>query len=426
MKRKAFRRVSAYMCTLLATLSLVSCGDNSTISSENPTSDIDSGKRDQQQFVKSVKVLTQPTKTEYLIGESIDLKGLTFEAVWVIEGEETTMEMNYQDLDSYDKVMKDGMTSCKCTIGGYTFEIALHLLDVSKNYEKINIARIDGSSSKNITKDSTFFDIYTINAVGKDGTADKLLTEEDVTFEVKVGDEAYKATTASDIFKTVGDISFKINYVTLSTEFTGYKVINGYTVYGKDMIFTSEIKDTDKNFLERDDSKEGTNRARLVITDAGQTYAGEIGKGVVLKFHVYSDISRNANMILYASSTIRLDWAGKSEGTTTNQWKPTEMGAQQFNEIFTASYGNPAVDITIGDDVILPGCESKITKAEDCPTSFKTPDDKGRYYDNAIWVNWQAVQFGTIPLKAGDNIITLTNIKGNVANVYALEAQFAE
>ena len=51
-------------------------------------------------------------------------------------------------------------------------------------------------------------------------------------------------------------------------------------------------------------------------------------------------------------------------------------------------------------------------------------DSKGRAYDPSIWVNWQAVNFGSIKLKKGDNIIKLTNKKGNVCNVYALEVKF--
>ena len=74
--------------------------------------------------------------------------------------------------------------------------------------------------------------------------------------------------------------------------------------------------------------------------------------------------------------------------------------------------------LVIDDNVILPGCESKIT------TGSGPFDSKGRAYDTSIWVNWQAVNFGSIKLKKGDNIIKLTNKKGNVCNVYALEVKF--
>lgn len=424
MSIKQRKRVSPFLLTVTALLGLAVVGcstnDNPNGSQSGGTS-TGQGNQDLEQFVKSVTVKTQPTKTKYVPGETIDLKGLTFDTVWSIYGEETEVpDMSYQDLDSYDKVATAGMSEVNCTIGGFTFKIAITVAATTDMYSSISFARVDGTSNTSVIKDVDFFQTYKVTAIGKEGNANQELTETDeLTFKVK-HDETEETVSVDKIFSFPGDIEVTVDWHGLSGKLSVH-VVNGYMVYGKDMIKTADIKETDRNFLEKDEASSEMN----VRTDAGVQYAGEIRQGYHLIFHVWSDTARDANVILYASSTVRTYWAGYPN--SANQWKPTETAEIQFNTVFTATYGKDTkTDITIDDDIVLPGNESKLTKVEDCPTDFKTPDDKGRYYDDSIWVNWRMVNFGTIPLEAGDNIITLTNIKGNVVNVYGLEAQFAD
>ncbi len=235
------------------------------------------------------------------------------------------------------------------------------------------------------------------------------MADDDYTINVKVNGVTDESLNVNNLFSKIGEIEFKIEFASLSIS-DKYVVIDGYTIYASKLIETKDIKEDTKNFLEKRfvDSDDPTQYIK-VSHDAGVNYCGEIRKGANLYFHIWSDYEKTADTVLYASSTERTC-------TELGEWTPTETGDQKFNSIFDVSYENK--EIVIDDNVILPGCESKIT------TGNGPFDSKGRAYDTSIWVNWQAVNFGSIKLKKGDNIIKLTNKKGNVCNVYALEVKF--
>ena len=363
-----------------------------------------------KKFIKNVTIKSYPTKSDYVEGEKIDLSGLVFDAEWSVYGENILIEdMTYQDLDFYTKKATSGLKEITCIIGEYTFALPITVTNSLDIYNALVIERIDGSQSKEVVINTTFIKAFRIVAKGKDATSDKILTEDDYTINVKVNGVTDESLNVNNLFSKIGEIEFKIEFASLSI-LDKYVVIDGYTIYASNLIETKDIKEDTKNFLEKRfvDSDDPTQYIK-VSHDAGVNYCGEIRKGANLYFHIWSDYEKTADTVLYASSTERTC-------TELGEWTPTETGDQKFNSIFDVSYENK--EIVIDDNVILPGCESKIT------TGSGPFDSKGRAYDPAIWVNWQAVNFGSIKLKKGDNIIKLTNKKGNVCNVYALEVKF--
>ena len=248
--------------------------------------------------------------------------------------------------------------------------------------------------------------------------------DKEVVFAVKNGEEAIGSSLTYSV------ASYINKYLSATEETAMSALAKQAYVYGKsvesyvntqlpdieimckDMIETENIKDTDKNYLENVKLNEKEGYVMKVSSDNGFKYAGEIRTGQVLKFHVYSEIEAEAELILYASSILRKKWVTTPK---EDKWKPTIMGKQQFNTLFTASF--EGTDISIADSVELPGFVSQKKDGQNL-------DDEGRAYDPACWTQWHPVNFGKIKLKKGDNVITMKTVKGGLSNVYKLGVMF--
>lgn len=115
-------------------------------------------------------------------------------------------------------------------------------------------------------------------------------------------------------------------------------------------------------------------------TASGGGYLGEIKGKSYIEFHFRSEIKQKATVSISAASS----WLRKD-----NNWDPLWMGDLQLNKVFSSTAnGNP---IQIEDDVILPGSGS-----EDNTTSGV-----------ATWFTWKEVDFGTMDLVEGWNVITM-------------------
>lgn len=130
-------------------------------------------------------------------------------------------------------------------------------------------------------------------------------------------------------------------------------------------------------------------------------------------FHIWSDVEREADIILRAAS-------GLLEQDYNNSWAPIVMGDMQFNRLFNVTYSNSSVEnqpIAIGDDVILEG------------GSTENPNG-----DWLLWVGWKDVVFGSVTLKPGDNVFTFTvtsdykncHNSSCAANVDRMEVRFKD
>lgn len=121
------RKIKNLLLALLLPLSISmisSCGNPV----ENNSTPI-GGIIDRDPFVKSVTIISQPKKTTYFEGDYFEPKGLVFNAVWDIDGEEELIEdMTSSDCDSFSHKnipLKKEDTKVTYTIGGFSFDISI-------------------------------------------------------------------------------------------------------------------------------------------------------------------------------------------------------------------------------------------------------------------------------------------------------------
>ena len=88
MKRKMMAMTFAL---ILAALIFAFAGCGSETPSGNPTDN----NINKDPYVVSVSNVTPPTKTSYLEGEIFDPTGITFDSVWMIEGQTQTLSLGY-------------------------------------------------------------------------------------------------------------------------------------------------------------------------------------------------------------------------------------------------------------------------------------------------------------------------------------------
>jgi hypothetical protein len=97
-------------------------------------------KKNNEPYVTEVKITSMPEKTEYLAGEKFSPKGLKFNAVWVLDGENETIDMTYADCESYThkgEALTADIEKIVFTIGGYDFEVNITVTD--RNFVKLNL-----------------------------------------------------------------------------------------------------------------------------------------------------------------------------------------------------------------------------------------------------------------------------------------------
>ena len=192
-----------------------------------------------------------------------------------------------------------------------------------------------------------------------------------------------------------------------SAEFT-ITAYEGFVIEAENIYETEDVRPGEKNFVELITAtnwpgKDGgsgsgattnniapgpvlsTNSAGVMDEPASDgAYLGELQKGAVIEFHIYSDVARSAHLVLRASS-------GQIETpSASSSWVPVEMADMKFSDLFTISYGAASASslTPITTDAVLPG--------------GSTDDPNG---DQTLWVNWQDVDFGVIPLVQGDTIV---------------------
>ncbi len=171
----------------------------------------------------------------------------------------------------------------------------------------------------------------------------------------------------------------------------------GYLVEAEEVMNKSEIVPTNRTYVERVKCSGNQLGAMLyssgkkpeAINASGQGYMGEIKGGNAFNVHVWSDVERDVNVIMSASS-------GVIEKDVAN-WKPIKMADIQLNQMISAETNGTS--FTISDDIILPGSETPA-------------GEDGKYkYDPLIWAHFIPVNLGTMHLNKGDNVITIKIIK---------------
>lgn len=194
-----------------------------------------------------------------------------------------------------------------------------------------------------------------------------------------------------------GTHKFTLKYAGKEVELSPITINNGYITSATKIIATDKITANDKYFLEKDSSSSNLR----VCNDAGVgiPYAGDIKKGSNLKFHVYSETNGYANVILKASS-------GKTKVQAGASWFPIETDDVKMKDIMTFSYtnSNGTFNREIDQTLVAKGAKST-----------KTNEDGELVYDQGLFVKWNDLNFGSIYLTKGDNIINF-NMNGEVGS----------
>lgn len=384
MKNKLLKTLLMGTIILGANL-MTSCGDTKpSQSTSKPTTSASTSIDDSDPHVVSLEIVTMPAKTTYLEGEVFDPKGIVLKATWSHGIDE---DVRYNDGITYDKTPITAETkSIKVTYEGVSVDVPITI-------------SVIGVTSIEITKQLSTLaypagDKFNLNGLEvtakfEDGT-EKVID----VYEVKIdGKDVTNAIKGEGIVLEKGKHTVKITYKGQSVSFE-IEVYNGYRIEAENIKNADEVKEGDKNYLQRVKYNGVQLGAMLyssgnkpeAINASGQGYLGEIKKGNAFDIHIWSDVERKADIIMTAASgVIKVDSAGT--------WKPLETWDIQLNKMISATANGKKVEIA--DDVILPGFVTK-------------PNEDGTYtYNPFAWVNFIDVAFGEMDLLEGDNVISI-------------------
>lgn len=384
MKNKLLKTLLMGSIILGANL-MTSCGDSKPSQSTNkPTTSASTSIDDSDPHVVKLEIVTMPAKTTYLEGEVFDPKGIVLKATWSHGIDE---DVRYNDGITYDKTPITAETkSVKVTYEGVS-------VDVSINISVIGVTSIEITRQLSTLAypagDKFNLNGLEVTAKFEDGTA-KIIN----VYEVKIdGKDVTNAIKGEGIVLEKGKHTVTITYKGQSTSFK-IEVYNGYRIEAENIKNADEVKEGDKNYLQRV-KYSGVQLGTMLyssgnkpeaINASGQGYLGEIKKGNAFDIHIWSEVERKADIIMTAASgVIKVD--------SDQTWRPLETWDIQLNQMISATANGKKVEIA--DDVILPGFVTK-------------HNEDGTYtYNPFAWVNFIDVAFGEMDLLEGDNVISI-------------------
>lgn len=397
-------------------------------------------------------------------GQSIDLTKIAVEKILKDDGgtvEFTRAVTDYRLTDGAEEIAPGNRSAYVLTAGTHTFTVSADGISKSftvstAEYDSLVIER-KGGNGNSVALNTAFYANYAVYmAKASDPSQRSPINKGDYTVTAKRNGSAVEGVTEENVFGTEGEVEVTVTYRSLRDTVT-VKVNGAITINTANMVFTKNLpldsqgkilRDADGNVVNADGSDFTT-----TVPGAGNSYAlgksflevppnggsyGEVGvydnpghvgnikAGQKLVFHIWSERTATANLVIYAASMNFADsenWDGEyPTETSAAYYQPTVTEDVRFNSGISATYdnGNGETPLEVGDDVIVPGYTSQITT----PNGQKC-DLLGRYYDNRIWTAWSPVIFGAINLTEGDNIVTLT-VNINQLNIGLLEVQFTD
>ncbi len=384
MKNKLLKTLLMGSIILGANL-MTSCGDSKPSQSTNkPTTSASTSIDDSDPHVVKLEIVTMPAKTTYLEGEVFDPKGIVLKATWSHGIDE---DVRYNDGITYDKTPITAETkSIKVTYEGISVDVPITISVIG-----VTSIEITRQLSTLLYPAGDKFNLNGLEVTAKfeDGTA-KIIN----VYEVKIdGKDVTNAIKGEGIVLEKGKHTVKITYKGQSVSFE-IEVYNGYRIEAENIKNADEVKEGDKNYLQRVKYSGVQLGAMLyssgkkpeAINASGQGYLGEIKKGNAFDIHIWSDVERKADIIMTAASgVIKVD--------SDQTWRPLETWDIQLNKMISATANGKKVEIA--DDVILPGFVTK-------------HNEDGTYtYNPFAWVNFIDVAFGEMDLLEGDNVISI-------------------
>ena len=240
MKRKMMAMTFAL---ILAALIFAFAGCGSKTPSGNPTDN----NINKDPYVVSVSNVTPPTKTSYLEGEIFDPTGITFDSVWMIEGQKQTLSLGYgvcQNWSYRNEPLPAGTTKITFEIYGATFDVSITVRELNGSL-LINSSTLRSQYSTDEEIDLTKVEVL----IAEEGGA-YIPLESGYSFYdngTLIPESEWFSYSADE-----GEHTFTVKYLTLSETFTveivdSTKVITPYHVQAEESIFmyTDETQQTE-------------------------------------------------------------------------------------------------------------------------------------------------------------------------------------
>ena len=240
MKRKMMAMTFAL---ILAALIFAFAGCGSETPSGNPTDN----NINKDPYVVSVSNVTPPTKTSYLEGEIFDPTGITFDSVWMIEGQTQTLSLGYgvcQNWSYRNEPLPAGTTKITFEIYGATFDVSITVRELNGSL-LINSSTLRSQYSTDEGIDLTKVEVL----IAEEGGA-YIPLESGYSFYdngTLIPESEWFSYSADE-----GEHTFTVKYLTLSETFSvevvdSTKVITPYHVQAENSIFmyTDETQQTE-------------------------------------------------------------------------------------------------------------------------------------------------------------------------------------
>ncbi len=307
--------------------------------------------------LQSIEITTQPTKTEYVAGETFNPAGMVVTATY--EGDKTK-ELAAED---YTYAPADELaTSDRYITVSYTENEVTRTARVRISVTNdVTAATITQAPDKTEYVAGEIFDPtgMVLSVAYQDKSTDTLTVESpsDVDFD------------DSPLVSGQTSVEITIGQATVTQAIT---VRTGVFIEAEDGIIDSTGADINT------DSAEAT----------GGAYVGDMKSGDTLSFQLRAEKAGTAEIVFrLASQYLKQD----------DNWTPIWMGDCQLNKIMKV-YVNE-VEQNIDASVILPGGGAE-----------------GGTPDASLWFNWMDVEFGDVELREGRNEITIEFIRHDYAD----------
>lgn len=376
---------------------LVACGD--------PDDNSEPVDRNKDPYVKSVEILTQPTKTTYFEGEVFNPSGLTFNATWIIEGKEKVIKLTHGTCQSWthkNEPLTADVDKITFTIYGCTFDIPITVEAMAGAELVVDRSTVRAEYNEG---DAIDFSGVVVRAKKTDGTFLSVSLDNCGLFD---GETAIAADDRRAYVPATGEHTFKITYLDMKYTF-------GVNVIARDeAILPYHVQAEEHTYLYRSagDTADGT------AYDAGGTESNTLWN----KKESTSWYNKGAK----ENTFIRLSTG--AEGTAISNTERLKTWYIKFNVTVPAdgeydiwmraqSVANTDLSqlfrININEEKDTDGTSLKYTAANTTDKVMKGNQrflEDGQTLDGIGWFNmyfWTFANLGTYTLKKGENVIRL-------------------
>lgn len=378
--------------------------------------------------VISVSNVTQPDRTVYYVGDIFDPQGVTFDATWLIDGQETTtpgLDFGMCDDWTYNnEPLPSGVDKITFEIYGYSFDVSITVKEVT-GAEFI----IDSSAIKSEYSTEEFIDLTSVKAYlqQQDGTTTPVPSG-----SYKIFDNGTEVPEANRLQYSAaeGEHTFAVRYLEFEKTFTvnvvdASKVISPYHIQAEDTIYaygesgeetTNRPKDTwrlknytqytlyesymDRLGIDYSDmpvvSGTGSKPARNIRAEGSDS--NNIASGAEGKF---AEMPKSLNgtyfykFEIYVPADGDYDLLARAQTTNTTGY---DLSARKSFRIKVDD--GEFASATGSEDIIQPGNQNYVRNEADTGIEFSGPNWQNTFF-------WSVVKLSTVTLTEGTHTITL-------------------